>query len=168
MPQAATFGWQGGEPTLTGIDFFRRVVQYQQEYGRPGQYVSNGLQTNGTLIDDEWATLFSQYSFLLGISLDGPKQWHDHYRVRASGRGSYDRVMRGIEALRRHDAEFNILTVLNNITADHPQEIWGYMLEHGFNYSAVHSLRRARPRHWRLDRLFRLATAVRRLYVPGL
>ena len=134
MPRAATFGWQGGEPTLTGIDFFRRVVQYQQQYGRPGQYVSNGVQTNGTLIDDEWATLFAQYSFLLGVSLDGPKQWHDHYRIRANGSGSYDLVMRGIEVLHRHNAEFNILTVLNNVTADHPQEIWEFMLEKGFHY----------------------------------
>jgi uncharacterized protein len=90
MPQAATFGWQGGEPTLTGIDFFRRVVEYQQKFGRSGQSVCNGVQTNATLIDDEWAQLFAQYKFLLGVSLDGPKQWHDHYRTTAGGHGSYD------------------------------------------------------------------------------
>ena len=134
MPQAAAFGWQGGEPTLTGINFFRRVVTYQQQFGRSGQVVSNGVQTNGTLIDDEWAQLFHEYSFLLGISLDGPQKWHDHYRTVAGGQGSHERVMRGIEALRRHDAEFNILSVVNNITAQHPEEIFSYMREHDFRY----------------------------------
>jgi uncharacterized protein len=134
MPQVATFGWQGGEPMLTGIDFFRRVVSYQKQFGRSGQSVCNGVQTNGTLIDDEWAQLFAEYSFLLGVSLDGPPQWHDHYRTSVSGKGSYTRVLHGIEVLRRHNAEFNILTVINNITADHPQEIWNFLMEQGFWY----------------------------------
>lgn len=134
MPQVATFGWQGGEPTLTGVEFFRRVVYYQQKFGRSGQYVSNGLQTNGTLIDDEWAELFSRYAFLLGVSLDGPQQWHDHYRRTAGGMGSYEQVMRGINVLRRHHVEFNILAVVNDVTAEHPREIWEFMREQGFNY----------------------------------
>ncbi len=134
MPQVATFGWQGGEPTLAGIDFFRRVVAYQQEFGRSGQSVSNGVQTNATLIDDEWAELFARYNFLLGVSLDGPKQWHDHYRVSIGGQGSFDRVMQSIETLRRYGAEFNILAVVNQLTADYPDEIWSFMLEHDFRY----------------------------------
>jgi uncharacterized protein len=134
MPQVATFGWQGGEPTLTGIDFFRRVVAYQQEYGRPGQSVCNGVQTNATLIDDAWAELFARYNFLLGVSLDGPKRWHNRYRAGVSGQGSFDRVMQSIEVLRRHRAEFNILSVVNQLTGDYPDEIWGFMLEHGFVY----------------------------------
>jgi uncharacterized protein len=134
MPQVATFGWQGGEPTLTGIDFFRRVVAYQQEFGHSGQSVCNGVQTNATLIDDEWAELFARYNFLLGVSLDGPQQWHDRYRTAANGHGSFDLVMQGIEALRRHGAEFNILTVVNRLTADHPDEILSFMLEHDFRY----------------------------------
>ena len=134
MPQVATFGWQGGEPTLTGIDFFRRVVAYQQQFGRSGQSVCNGVQTNATLIDDEWAQLFAQYNFLLGVSLDGPRQWHDHYRTTVSGRGSYGRIMQSIEALRRHHAEFNILSVVNRVTADHADEIYGFMLEQDFRY----------------------------------
>lgn len=134
MPQVAIFGWQGGEPTLTGIDFFRRVVQYQQQFGRSGQSVSNGLQTNATLIDDEWAELFARYHFLLGVSLDGPKQWHDSYRTSPGGHGSYDYVQRGIETLRRHHVEFNILSVVNRTTGDHPQEIYGFMVENGFAY----------------------------------
>lgn len=134
MPQVATFGWQGGEPTLTGIDFFRRVVEYQQQYGRSGQSVCNGLQTNATLIDDEWAQLFTQYNFLLGISLDGPQKWHDHYRTTVGGHGSFDRVMDSIEILRRHRSEFNILTVVNRVTGNYPDEIYGFMMEHDFHY----------------------------------
>ncbi|MBN1642873.1 MAG: anaerobic sulfatase maturase [Anaerolineae bacterium] len=134
MPQVATFGWQGGEPTLTGVEFFRRVVSYQQQFGRSGQSVCNGIQTNATLIDDEWAALFAQYNFLVGVSLDGPQQWHDHYRHAADGRGSYSRVMQSIEILRRHRVEFNILSVVNRLTADHPDEILTFMLEHDFRY----------------------------------
>jgi uncharacterized protein len=134
MAPAATFGWQGGEPMLTGIDFFRRIVEYEQQYGRSGQSVCNGVQTNGTLIDDEWAALFAQYNFLLGVSLDGPKEWHDHYRITAGGQGTYDRVRQGIECLRRHDAEFNILSVVNRVTGEHPREIWSYMREQGFSF----------------------------------
>ena len=134
MPQVATFGWQGGEPMLTGIGFFRRVVAYQQEFGRSGQSVCNGVQTNATLIDDQWAELFARYNFLLGVSLDGPRQWHDHYRTGVNGQGSFDRVMQSIEALRRHGAEFNILTVVNQLTANYPDEILGFMLEHDFRY----------------------------------
>ena len=134
MPQVATFGWQGGEPTLTGIDFFRRVVEYQKKFGRSGQSVCNGVQTNATLIDDEWARLFAQYNFLLGVSLDGPKQWHDRYRTTVNGHGSYDRVLANIEILQRHGAEFNILSVVNSVTGDHPDEIYGFMVEHAFQY----------------------------------
>jgi uncharacterized protein len=134
MPQAATFGWQGGEPTLTGIDFFRRVVAYQQQFGHSGQSVSNGVQTNATLIDDEWAELFARYNFLIGVSLDGPKQWHDHYRTSVSGQGSYERIMASIATLERHHAEFNILTVVNDVTGNYPGEILNFMIEHGFRY----------------------------------
>jgi uncharacterized protein len=134
MPQVATFGWQGGEPTLTGIDFFRRVVEYQQKFGRSGQSVCNGVQTNATLIDDEWAQLFAQYNFLLGVSLDGPPRWHDHYRTTVSGLGSHERIMQSIATLRRHRAEFNILTVVNNVTGDHPTEIYQYMMDNNFRY----------------------------------
>jgi uncharacterized protein len=134
MAPTATFGWQGGEPMLAGIDFFRRVVEYEQQYGSSGQYVCNGVQTNGTLIDDEWAQLFADYHFLLGVSLDGPRQLHDHYRITAGGQGTYDLVLRGIQTLDRHDAEYNILSVVNRLTGDHPEEIWSYMQEHSFRF----------------------------------
>jgi uncharacterized protein len=92
------------------------------------------VQTNATLIDDEWAQLFAQYNFLLGISLDGPRQWHDRYRTTVNGRGSYDRVLANIDVLRRHGAEFNILSVVNRVTGDHPDEIYDFMMEQGFQY----------------------------------
>jgi uncharacterized protein len=134
MAPASSFSWQGGEPLLTGIDFFRRVVDYQQFYGQRGHSVSNGVQTNGTLINDEWAKLFAQYHFLLGISLDGPKELHDYYRITVGGEGTHDMVHKGIGILRRHNVEFNILSVVNRITGEYPGEIWRYMCEQGFSF----------------------------------
>jgi uncharacterized protein len=134
MAPASSFSWQGGEPLLTGIDFFRRVVAYQQQFGQSGHLVTNVVQSNGTLINDDWASLFAQYHFLLGISLDGPQQLHDHYRVTASGEGTYDLVQKGIEYLRSHHVEFNILSVVNRVTAEHPRDIWHYMHEQGFGF----------------------------------
>ena len=130
----ATFGWQGGEPTLAGLDFFRQVVAYEQQYGRSGQVVANGIQTNGWLIDDRWAGLFRHYNFLVGISLDGPAELHDHYRRTPTGHGTHRRVMRAIETLRRHGVEFNILAVVNARTVAKPAEIYDYFLSHGFRY----------------------------------
>jgi len=127
-----SFGWQGGEPLMMGVDFFRRVVEYEKQYGRTGQYVGNGFQTNGVLIDDEWAELFREYRFLIGVSLDGPEEVHDLYRRAYNGRGSFARVMAGIEILRRHQVEFNILSVVNDRTAGMPEEIYRFFLSQGF------------------------------------
>jgi len=129
-----SFGWQGGEPTLAGLDFFERVVAYERRYGRSGQIVANGIQTNGWLIDDRWAAFFRRYKFLVGISLDGPEKLHDRYRRTPSGRGTHARVMRAIETLRRHGVEFNILAVVNACTVEKPIEIYDYFLSHGFHY----------------------------------
>ena len=129
-----SFGWQGGEPTLMGVEFFRRVVTYQQRYGRSGQVVANGIQTNGWLIDDRWASFLRTYKVLVGISLDGPVEIHDYYRRTPSGRGTHQRVMRAIETLRRHGVEFNILAVVNDRTAEKPIEIYDYFLSQGFRY----------------------------------
>jgi len=134
MAPASSFSWQGGEPLLTGIDFFQRVVDYQQYFGQRGHSVSNGVQTNGTLINEEWAKLFAQYHFLLGISLDGPKQLHDHYRVTVSGEGTYDLVNKGIRCLQRHNVDFNILSVVNRVTGEYPKDIWSYMCDQGFSF----------------------------------
>lgn len=128
---AASFGWQGGEPLLAGIDFFERVVAYQQHYGRPGQLVSNNLQTNGLLLDGRWADFFRQYRFFVGVSLDGPVELHDHYRRTLDGDGGFARAMRGIDVLRDRGVDFGILSVVNAATARRPREIYEFLLENG-------------------------------------
>ncbi len=126
------FNWQGGEPTLMGLDFFRRVVELQRRNAPSGASVVNTLQTNATLIDDEWAQFLAEYSFLTGVSLDGPQEIHDSYRRDAAGRGSFDRVMAGVEHLRGRNAEFNILSMVTSRSA--ARRIWSFFLDQGFFY----------------------------------
>lgn len=128
------FSWQGGEPTLMGLNFFKNVVRLQEKYGSAGATVGNGLQTNGVLINDEMAKFFSEYNFLLGISLDGPASIHDYYRVDVGGKGTHRKVMRGIDCLRRHNAEFNILCLVNKVVVRNPDKIYKYYREKGFNH----------------------------------
>ncbi len=130
----ATFGWQGGEPTLCGLDFFRQVVSLQQRYGAAGQSVSNGLQTNALLLDAEWGRFLREYHFLLGVSLDGPAAYHDRYRTHVNGAGSHARVMESLRLLEREGVEFNILSVVNRVTGDHGAEIYDYLVDQGFRY----------------------------------
>jgi uncharacterized protein len=130
----ATFGWQGGEPTLAGLDFFRQVVALQQRYGAAGQSVSNGLQTNGLLLNAEWARFLRQYSFLLGVSLDGPAAYHDAYRQYANGGPTHARVMDSLRLLRQYHVEFNVLSVVNRVTADHGEEVFDYLAGEGFDF----------------------------------
>ncbi len=118
--------WQGGEPTLMGLDFFRRSVELVEKYRRPDQQVLHSIQTNGTKIDDEWAAFFKQHSFLVGLSVDGPREMHDAYRVNKGGSGTFDQVMQGLDALRRHEVDFNILCTLNAANADHPVEVYRF------------------------------------------
>ena len=129
-----SFSWQGGEPLLAGIDFFRQVIEFQKQYGRSGQYVGNSVQTNGVLIDREWAELFRAYNFLVGVSLDGPEELHDHYQRSFGGHGSFHRVMEGIEVLRDHRVEFNILAVVNDRTAEQPEEMYNFFLSNDLGY----------------------------------
>ncbi len=133
QPQYA-FGWQGGEPTLMGVEFFRTVVSLQQEHGRPGSVVANGLQTNATLITPELAELFAEYRFLLGVSLDGPEELHDVYRRGRAGRGSHRRVLQGIDLLERHRVEYNALVTVNAANAGRPAELYRYLVERGIRY----------------------------------
>ncbi len=128
------FAFQGGEPTLMELDFYKRLVQLQQQYGSQGQMVSNALQTNGMLLDDEWGKFLAEYKFLVGISLDGPKKYHDHYRIDRAGNGTFDRVMAGIEACRRNHAEFNILVLLNHINVQCPDELFDFFTGLGVRY----------------------------------
>jgi len=129
-----TFGWQGGEPTLMGLDFFKKVVDLQKRYGKAGSIVYNGLQTNATLIDDDFARHFSDYKSLLGVSLDGPRYIHDHYRKFTGGHGTFDRVMRGIEILRRNNVEFNILVLVNDFNVNKAAEVYRFLVDSGFYF----------------------------------
>jgi uncharacterized protein len=118
--------WQGGEPTLMGLDFFKRSVQLVEKYKKPGQKILHTMQTNGTLLNDEWAAFFKQHNFLIGLSVDGPKAMHDAYRVNKGGAGSFDQVMRGWEVLNRHAVDINILCTIHAANADHPLEVYRF------------------------------------------
>ena len=128
------FGWQGGEPTLMGLKFFMRVIELQKKYAPPNAIVQNGLQTNGTLITEEMARFFAEYKFLMGVSLDGPENLHDHYRKTIDGKPTHSLVMRGIDKLQKNGVEFNILTLVNKQTVKHPKEIYQYFKKKGFYY----------------------------------
>jgi len=129
-----SFGWQGGEPTLMGVDFFRKIVDFQKEHGQSGKTVANGLQTNATLIDDEMADLLRRYRFLLGCSLDGPPEIHDLYRKTAGGRPTHQGVMAGIETLQRHGVEFNILILVSQANVHRARDVYRYLVDRGFHY----------------------------------
>ncbi len=122
-----TFAWQGGEPTLMGLDFFRLAVDLQQKYRRPGMVVHNALQTNGTTLDDDWCRFLRERDFLIGISIDGPRHLHDAYRVDKGGRPTFDAVMAGLELLKKHRVEFNVLTTVHAANAGHPLEVYRFL-----------------------------------------
>ena len=132
--EQSSFAFQGGEPILMGLDFYKRLVELQKQYGAPGQIVANALQTNGILLDDQWGQFLAEYKFLAGISLDGPKAYHDHYRKDRVGNGTFDRVMAGIEACKQNNAEYNILVLLNNINVRHPDELFDFFTGLGVEY----------------------------------
>jgi uncharacterized protein len=125
VPQV-TIAWQGGEPTLMGLDFFRRSVELQKKYQKPGTRIENTFQTNGILLDDEWCRFFHENKFLIGLSLDGPKELHDTYRKDKGGHGTFDRVMKAVRLLQKHKVEFNILCTVNSKNADHPLEVYRF------------------------------------------
>src|SRR5579863_4885333 len=122
----SVFAFQGGEPTLAGPQFFKKLVELQKQYGRDGQNVSNALQTNGILIDDRWCQIFHEYNWLTGISIDGPEPMHDLYRFNKQGKGTWKQVMRGVETLRKHGVEFNVLCVLSQANVEHPKEVYRF------------------------------------------
>ncbi len=122
-----TVGWQGGEPTLMGLDFFKKSIEFQHKHKKPDQIIQNTMQTNGTKLDDEWCQFFKENNFLIGISIDGPKQIHDGYRVDKGGRGTFDTVMRGLDYLKKHQVEFNVLTTVHAKNGDHPLEVYRFM-----------------------------------------
>jgi uncharacterized protein len=125
------FAWQGGEPTLLGVDFFKTVIAQQKKLRRPGMHISNALQTNGTKLDDEWCEFLRENSFLVGVSIDGPEELHDHYRKTKGGKGSYQQVKKGLDCLRNHQVEFNILTVIQRHNADYPLKVYQDLKDEG-------------------------------------
>lgn len=127
------FAWQGGEPTLLGVDFFRTVIALQQKYAG-GKRIHNALQTNGTLIDDEWGEFLAAHKFLVGVSIDGPRELHDHYRVDKGNAPTFDRVMRGLMKLKEHKVEFNTLTVVNHHNSQYPLEVYRFLKEIGSGF----------------------------------
>jgi uncharacterized protein len=122
-----TVAWQGGEPTLLGLDFYRRAVELIEQYRRPGQVIEQTFQTNGLLLDDAWCAFFKANNVLVGLSIDGPRQIHDTNRVTRAGTGSFDLVMKGWEALRRHKVDFNILCTVNAANEDHGRLVYRFL-----------------------------------------
>ena len=119
-------GWQGGEPTLMGLDFFKRSIEYVERYRKPGQQVSYTIQTNGTKLDDEWCAFFKEHKVLVGLSVDGPRELHDAYRVDKGGQGTFDDVMRGWRCLNRCGVDVNILCTVHAANADRPLEVYRF------------------------------------------
>ncbi len=119
--------WQGGEPTLIGLDFFRRAIALQDTHRAPGMTFANTIQTNGTLLTDEWCEFLSANRFLVGISIDGPQPLHDAHRVNKRGEGSFTQVMRGVRLLQQHGVDFNVLTTVNRLNGDHPLTVYRFL-----------------------------------------
>jgi len=128
-----SFAWQGGEPTLLGVDFFRQAVALQQRYAN-GKTIDNAFQTNGVLLDDEWGVFLKENRFLVGVSIDGPRELHDAYRVDKGNKPTFDRVMAGIEVLKRHQVEFNTLTTVHRKNSPHPLLVYRFLKEIGSGY----------------------------------
>src|SRR5271157_5809110 len=123
---AISFAWQGGEPTLLGVDFFRKVISIQKKCAN-GKKIENAFQTNGVLLDDRWGEFLAENHFLIGISIDGPAELHDFYRVDKGGAPTFDRVMRGLRYLKKHQVEFNALTVVNRQNSQHPLRVYRFL-----------------------------------------
>ena len=121
------FVWQGGEPTLMGLEFFRHAVELQAQYRRPHMRIHNALQTNGTLLNDDWCRFFREHDFLIGVSLDGPRDLHDALRTDRCGQPTFERVIAGINLLKQHGVEFNVLTAVHAANAPHPLEVYRFL-----------------------------------------
>jgi uncharacterized protein len=122
-----TIAWQGGEPTLMGLDFYKRSIDYEKKYMRPGLTIEHTMQTNGILLNEAWCDFFREHHFLIGLSLDGPQAMHDTYRVDKGGAPTFHKVMRAARLLHHHQVEFNILTTVNAANADHPLEVYRFL-----------------------------------------
>src|SRR5512147_2142361 len=127
------FVWQGGEPTLLGIDFFKRVIELQKPFVGT-KTITNSLQTNGTLLTPEWCRFLKKHNFMVGVSLDGPKEIHDRYRRNRKGTGTFDQVMRGLKLLQDHKVEYNVLACVARETAKKPLEVYRFLRGEGVEF----------------------------------
>ena len=132
MPQVL-FTWHGGEPLMRSIDFYKKALTLQKKYAR-GRRIDNVIQTNGTMLTDEWCEFFAQNNWLVGISIDGPQEYHDHYRLTSTGNPSWQKVMHGIELLKKHHVEWNAMAVVNAYNANHPLEFYHFFKDNGCQY----------------------------------
>ena len=132
MPQVL-FTWHGGEPLMRSIDFYKKALALQKKYAH-GKQIDNVIQTNGTLLTDEWCEFFAKNHWLVGISIDGPQEYHDHYRVTPDGKPSWEKVMQGISLLKKHRVEWNAMAVVNAYNAEHPLEFYHFFRDNGCQY----------------------------------
>ena len=132
MPQVL-FTWHGGEPLMRSIDFYKKALALQKKYAK-GRRIDNVIQTNGTMLTDEWCEFFAQNNWLVGISIDGPQEYHDHYRLTSTGNPSWQKVIHGIELLKKHHVEWNAMAVVNAYNADHPLEFYHFFKDNGCQY----------------------------------
>ena len=128
------FAFQGGEPTLMGLDFFRRVIELQDEYVPAEMGIRNSLQTNGIKLDDEWCEFLAEHNYLVGLSIDGPTDLHDRYRVDRKGEGTHAQVMRAMALLQQHEVDFNALVCVNRHNANHPQRVYRFLRDQGIDF----------------------------------
>jgi uncharacterized protein len=132
--QDINFTFQGGEPTLMGLDFFRRAVELEKKYLPSGKTASNSLQTNGVLLDDPWCEFLRKNNFLVGLSIDGPEELHNAYRTDSSGRGSFDRVMRGLRCMQKYGVRFNAIACIHRGNGDHPVQVYRFLRDNGVQF----------------------------------
>lgn len=168
------FSWQGGEPTMLGIEFFRDIVQIQKRYAPANRRISNDLQTNATLLDDDWCLFLKENDFLVGVSIDGPRELHDTFRMGRKGQPTFDNVMRGIGLLKKHGVKFNTLTVVNRINAKRPLDVYRFLRnELGSTYIQFipcvepQDFRSVAPQHWPEDSMPILGSAAAKPGQPG-
>lgn len=121
------FSWQGGEPTLLGLDYYKKIVEFEKKYSRPGLKINNDLQTNGILLNEEWCEFLKKNDWLVGISIDGPRELHDAYRLTKNGKPTFDLVMKGINLLKKFKVPFNTLTCVNRINAKRPLDVYRFL-----------------------------------------
>lgn len=140
------FTWHGGEPLLRSIDFYRKALSLQQKYAG-GRCIDNVIQTNGTLLTDEWCEFFAQNHWLVGISIDGPQPYHDHYRLTAAGKPSWQKVMQGIKLLKKHGVEWNAMAVVNAYNVNHPLEFYRFFKQNGCQFLQFTPIVERQTRH---------------------